>query len=132
MARDACVAGRNVLGCIVDLYEKRLRELAAMVTVNDAYANFTRGNTGGLRIVRFGSTAAVKLWATGANGHECGFEYDALEQGGKGVLRWRETTEYEQYKINIVPEGDDMRVEGGCRHYCGARASMDGLYTRVP
>lgn len=129
--RDAC--GTVPLGCVEHLYDVRLQELAKRVNVHDAYAMFARGNTGGLRIVRFGFVGAVDLWATGENHHECGFEEDDLVQTGKGILRFHAKSGDELCRMNIIPDGDDMRVEieEGCRSYCGHRAHMDGTYTRI-
>lgn len=129
--REAC--GTVPLGCVEQLYHMRLQELAKRVNVHDAYAMFARGNTGGLRIVRFGSVAAVDLWATGENHHECGFEEDDLVQTGKGILRFHAKSANEVCRMNIIPDEDDMRVEieEGCRSYCGHRAYMDGTYTRI-
>jgi hypothetical protein len=48
------------------------------------------------------------------------------------VIRWRGHGD-DACRIDIVPDGDGMRVETkNCHRYCGARASMDGTYTRVP
>lgn len=129
--RDAC--GVVPLGCVEALYHQRLQELATKVNVHDAYAMFVRGNTGALRIARFGFTGAVDLWATGENSHECGFEEDNLVQTGKGLLRFHAKAGDEVCRMNIIPDGDDMRVEieEGCRYYCGHRAHMDGAYARV-
>jgi uncharacterized protein len=129
--RDAC--GTVPLGCVEQLYHRRLQELATRVNVHDAYAMFVRANTGALRIVRFGFTGAVDLWATGENGHECTFEEDDLLQTGKGLLRFKAKVGDEACRMNIIPDGDNVRVEieEGCRFYCGHRAHMDGTYTRV-
>lgn len=129
--RDACPASSPA--CVDDIYHRRLQELAARVNVYDAYVRYARGTTGGLRIVRLGFVGAVDLWATGPNDHECAFEDDDLLQTGKGILRFRARPEDGACRMNIVPEGDDVRVEieEGCRLYCGHRARMDGTFKRV-
>jgi uncharacterized protein len=128
IARDAC----RTVGCVTALYEGRLKALAALVNVHDAYATFARGDTGGIRIARFGYDGAVDLWASADNGYDCEFRQDNLLQTGKGVLRWRQTSGRSECRLDIIPDGDDMRIEvKGCRSYCGPDARMDGTYTRV-
>lgn len=123
--------------CIWMLYHARLKEVSLLVNVHDAYATFARGQTGNLRIARFGYTGAVEIIASGANDHECQFDADDLTQTGKGVLRFRFKGEQddEACVMNIVPVGDHMQVEiegYTCRSSCGHRAHIDGLYTRAP
>lgn len=131
VTRDAC--GREY-ECVLKAYERRLLALAPRLNVFEAYANYSRTKHWGARIwiVRFGLDAGVLVSASGANYHLCGFETDSAQVGGKGVIRWRGRGA-DACRIDIVPEGDGMRLETrNCEHYCGARAEMDGLYTRVP
>ena len=102
------------------------------MNVHDAYAMFVRGNTGSLRIARFGFEGAVELYASRENGNLCQFEENNLTQTGKGNLRWRAKSAGEACRIDIVPNGEDMTVMvEGCRSSCGHGTYMDGTYTRV-
>ena len=126
--RGACdLAGA---GCeIVEVYRKRLSEVARFVDVPDAFAIFKR-EYGELQIARFGATASVSIWTVGGNAHACQFEEDDLPQGGKGVVRFRRGNS--QCRLDVIPDGDDLRVETHeCFEFCGARASLDGMYRRT-
>lgn len=122
--RDAC--GADAV-CIEKTYGDRLAELAPLVNVYEAYAEYESAS-GTLWIARFGFDAGVKILTVGDNGHTCAFETDNAAVGGKGVIRWQDRA----CRLNIVPEGEAQRVETkNCQDYCGMRAVMDGRYSRT-
>jgi uncharacterized protein len=127
--RDACGARYD---CLIDVYKRRLAALSPRVNVYEAFAEYQRRNPAGtFWIVRFGFDAALSFATVGDTGHLCGFETDSAPVGGKGVVRWRGKGEG-ACRIDIIPDGDDMRVETrNCRAFCGARAVMDGLYVKA-
>jgi uncharacterized protein YecT (DUF1311 family) len=131
VARDACSVDYE---CVLKAYEVRLAALAPRLNVFEPYAKYGRQKFGNGRIwlMRFGFDAAVMIYTVGGGDHLCAFQADSAQLGGKGVIRWRGQSA-EACSIDIVPDGDDMRVETrNCQEYCGARAAMDGLFVREP
>jgi uncharacterized protein len=126
--RDDCDVNPSKCN-LSEVYQNRLREVSRLVDVPDAFAIF-KSESGELRIARFGRTASVSIWTVGGNEHACQLEVDNLPQGGNGVVGFR--PDENKCRLDFVPEGDDVRVSsnGECQLYCGARASMDGLYRR--
>lgn len=130
-ARDACP--RDTLECIGAIYEKRMRELAALTHVHDGYATFVRETNGFLQIARFGFDGAVRMWTSRDNGNLCEFEGDGLLQTGKGILRFRGIARGKECRIDFVPDDENMNVQvEGCRDHCGHGTYLDGHYTRTP
>lgn len=128
--RDACGAHTT---CMERRYKTRLFELGRSLNVAEPFAEFySKDAAGSLYIARFGYSAAFKMATVGGNGHVCRFEVDDVSQGGKGVLRFRERDGGFECRIDVIPQGEDMRVDvEGCRLYCGARAGLGGLFKRV-
>jgi uncharacterized protein len=128
--RDACW---DEYDCLLQIYETRLLELGGRVNVHEAYAEYRPKKQGGsLWIVRYGFDAAVKILTIGDASHTCALETDSAQVGGKGVIRWKATAG-NACRIDIIPDGHDMRVEThDCQDACGMRATMDGRYSRAP
>lgn len=127
--RDAC---REDTDCLDAAYKARLKELAPLVNVYDAFGEFEpQGMGGSMWIVRFGGDAAFKILTVGGGGHTCTFDTDSAPQGGKGVIRYQEKGA-NACRIAVAPDGDDMVVQTkNCSDYCGMRAVLDAKYTRV-
>src|SRR6185503_18650739 len=100
----------------------------------DAAASFRPAKFGGeLWVVRYGYTGAIQLLTVGDGGHTCVFETDNATQTGRGVLKAVASIDGDSCRLNVIPEGDDLRIEThNCQGFCGMRAIMDGLCTRVP
>lgn len=129
--REGC--GNN-LECLEGAYQERLRTLGQLSDATDAVASFRPTQFGGeMWVVRYGGmTGAIQLLTVGDGGHTCVFETDDATQAGKGVLKAVVQGDEGACRLNVLPEGDDLRVEThNCQSFCGMRAIMDGLYTRV-
>lgn len=124
--RDACSKRR---GCrFEDTYRKRLKAVARAMNDERAFQVF-RG-AGQLQIARYGTTASLSISSVGGNDHICQFEQDDLPLGEDGVVRFYD--EELAFRIVVAPVGNALQVATEGHAHCGARASMDGLYTRVP
>jgi uncharacterized protein len=130
--REAC---GSRLECLNQVYHQRLRMLGKLSDTFDAVGAFRPAQFGGeMWVVRYrGRTGAIQLLTVGGGGHTCVFETDNATQTGRGVLKAVETIDEGTCRLNVLPEGNDLRVEThNCQGFCGVRAVMDGTYTRVP
>jgi hypothetical protein len=122
--RDACVKAN---GCRMDtMYRARLRELAHRLSAPDAFAVF-KGVFGELQLSRLGDKASVSIWVS-ENGYACQFEADDILVDDGGAARFRD--DENGCRVDVVPEGAAMRVKTELHCYCGAHASMEGVYVR--
>jgi uncharacterized protein len=130
--REAC--GTN-LECLEGVYHERLKMLGALSDTADPVGEFRPTAFGGeMWVVRYGGlTGAIQILTVGGGGHTCVFETDNATQTGKGVLKAVEQGDDGTCRLNVLPNEDNLSVEThNCQSFCGMRAVMDGLYTRVP
>ena len=130
--REAC--GTN-LECLEKAYGDRLKALGRLSDVYDPVGQFRATAFGGeIWVVRFGFTGAIKILSVGGGGSTCVFEIDNAIQTGKGLLKAVDSSGGETCRLDVAPDQrDNLTVETHkCQSFCGMRAVMDGLYTRVP
>ena len=130
--REAC--GTN-LECLERVYQERLKMLGKLSDVYEPVASFRPTKFGGeMWVVRFGFTGAIQILTAGGGGHTCVFETDNATQTGKGVLKAVEANDEGTCRLNVLPDDAEnaLVVEThNCQGFCGMRAVMDGVYTRV-
>ena len=137
LRREACMAdAQRPAACLEQIYIARLYALGGLTGVYEAFAEYTppKDYAGALWIARYPFTASVYLsTARTLDGRECRLEFDGATKGGKGVIRWRvpASTLDQACRLNLIPEGDDVRIESkGCALACGQGATTDGGYLR--
>lgn len=147
--RESCIAGvpqgfttppkagsQTPRTCLERAHIARLYELGGLTGIYEAFAEYVspKGYSGALWVARYEFTASISLsTARDLNAHECGLEFDGAPKGGKGVIRWHGPADdyYEGCRVNLIPEGDDVRIESkGCDMTCGHNAWIDGLYQK--
>lgn len=129
--REAC---GTTLECLEHVYQERLKMLGALSDTADAVGEFRPTKFGGdMWVVRYGGlTGAIELVTVGDGGHTCVFETDSATQTGRGVLKAVEQGDEGTCRLNVLPTENNLTVEThNCQSFCGMRAIMDGLYTRV-
>jgi uncharacterized protein len=126
--RDACFARPR---CRLEgVYRARLTAIARAMGDDRAFQVFGAGGqlqTGQLQIARFGKSAAISIWTVGGNDHVCQFEQDGLPLGDDGAVRFYD--EQLTFRIVVAPVEGGLQVTTEGHEHCGARASMDGIYT---
>lgn len=81
----------------------------------------TEGGWGTMTI----SKSRFKIDTVGVNGHRCGLEGSLVGQRGQA----------EACSVRMTPQGSTVTISitnDECRQFCGARASFDGDYIRLP
>ena len=129
--REVC--GTN-LECLEKAYGDRLKALGRLSDVFDPVGQFRPTEFGGeMWVVRFGFTGAINILSVGGGGSTCVFEIDNATQTGKGLLKAVDSSGGETCRLDVIPdESNNLIVDTHkCQSFCGVRAVMDGLYTRV-
>jgi uncharacterized protein len=129
--RESCVTN---VECIERVYGERLLAIGRYSDTTDPVGRFRPTRFGGeMWVVRYGGlTGAIQILSVGDGGHTCVFETDNATQTGKGVLKAVERGDDGACRLNVIPDGNDQRVETqNCQSFCGMRSIMDGLYRRV-
>jgi hypothetical protein len=76
-------------------------------------------------------TASVFIELVQANAHSCTFE-GTLGRASEDTWKWKAPLGEPECVLTLVA-GDDITITSeGCREYCGARASLDATFPRMP
>lgn len=132
--RDTC-RGEDPYGCVVQAYMERLNQLAAIAgKAGFGYGDYS-SNDGSVSLAIYpDKAAALTISTVGGGDHTCAFETDRAQQGKGGTITYSAAYEGmpEACKIEATPSGNAITVTAtvGCSYWCGARAVLDGTYTK--
>lgn len=133
-ARDACKTS-DAYGCVVSRYMQRLDELVGMSGEDDFAAGSFASDNGTLGIVRYpDGLVAMTVSTVGGGDHTCSFETDTAKEDSAGNYVYARSYDGwdETCRITVTPEGNVLTLESeGCQYWCGARATLDGTYSRA-
>lgn len=139
--QDAFLAARNscktadAYGCVVSAYSQRLEALVETAGLEDFAAGSFSADNGTLGIVRYpDGKVAMTVSTVGGGDHTCAFETDTASEDAAGNYVYARS--YDGWdgtcRITVTPEGNSLTLASeGCQYWCGARATLDGEYSRV-
>ena len=86
---------------------------------------------GGVLVIKGGTATGLPfdLQTVGANRHSCSVQ-GSIGKNGQAVVK--EDGETCTIGFAAKPDGVDVQVKGECHRFCGARATLDGMFYKPP